>query len=148
VQQSRTGELSEADLEVARDQLIGLIGDANRDLIWLEQQMPRSTILHVLSRFAPDFLVEDLDRGNKLISLAVPDCVPVPEPAVAKELMPSRSPQDCAPAEGPPLSEVLDEETIAEMKFKPAAPGMGSRRNDRRTMRGDRFRIRRPLVTL
>jgi hypothetical protein len=51
--------------------------------------------------------------------------------------------------ESPPLlSEVLSEEEIAALKFKPPSPGMGSRRNDRRTMRGDRTRARRPLVTL
>jgi hypothetical protein len=134
------------DLGVARDQLMTLLGDSNRDQYWLEAQMERAEIRAVLAEFANDFVVENCGSGNTLIGARVPCAPPA---AVGGCCIPS-APQ--APGEplGPSelLADVIPGEDLETMRFRPAAPGMGLRKNGPVQMRGERHRARRPMVEI
>jgi hypothetical protein len=147
---------TQEDLETARDELVKVLANATRDSHWLENQYgwAHGLLVRVLQRFKDDFTVEEIQTGvgsYLRISCAAagphPLAAPRPTPGAAVS---SSAPQAAAEPAGPPepLSEVFDEETLEQLRFHPPCAGMGSRKNDRRTMRGDRFRIRRPLVTL
>jgi hypothetical protein len=104
--------------------------------------------LPVLEKFSEDFELEDFGSDNKQVRLRFSGKPSPGMPAVADVLMPASVPQAADDKPRELLSNILDAETLNELRFKPAAPGMGSRRNGRAVMRGDRVRARRPLVQL
>jgi hypothetical protein len=132
----------ELDLELERDLLVRLVGDAKRHLHWLGTKMEPSTILLVLSKFPEDFCSEDLGGRNKLVWLAHP----APTPAAADALIPNGLAS--APQVSPStMREMMGPDEVESMRFKPPAAGMGIRRNSPVLYRGE-HRERTPLIDL
>jgi hypothetical protein len=143
------------ELERVRDELLTVLADTTRNSQWLVDQcgFERGKLLAVLSKFSSDFVVETIDTGVgsylEIRSAAVAQLrSPAHEQPIAasEEFKMSNVRHSSGPE--PLLEEIFDDEQLATMKFKPACVGMASRRNDRRVMRGDRMRVRRPLVKL
>lgn len=122
------GEL-DAELELVRNKLIVLCGKTHRHLSWLSNFLDPVQVHHVLLRWPEEFESEVVNLGNPDLIIRNKCAVDgAPQTVVAQVAN--------EPAE--PLETVIPAHTLEESRWKPSSPGMGSRRNGRAAIRGDR----------
>src|SRR5262249_11469138 len=128
------------DLAPAHQKLICLCERTHRHLSWLSNFVDPALIRRVVVAYPQDFETCEVDLGNSdMIVRLSADRLSTAAPVADIEPVPSMSAtQDDRPPDL--LGDILDEETLAELRFKPAAPHMGIRRNDPRWVKGDRHR--------
>lgn len=136
----------DAELEAGRSKLICLLEKTHRHLDWLENFMDANLIKRLIAKYPEDFESETVDLGAPdLIIRRRAGAVAVELPAAK---LAATDIEMSAPQTGPSLlEEIFDEETLAQLRFRPAAPGQCRRRGGT-VLKGDRHRIRRPLVTI
>jgi hypothetical protein len=133
------GEPSD-ELELTRQKLVVLCEKSWRHRSWLTNFMDEGVINRVLATWPQDFETEKTDLGGgPALIIRVKRPPATATPSVAADATVTSAPQMVSAGPVEPLGEVFDFETLEELKWKPASAGMGSRRNGRAVVRGDRI---------
>lgn len=124
---------SDAELETTCKKLVVLCERTHRHLSWLSNYLDPIKIRRVLDRWPDQFTVETVNLGNVDLIIRNKRCPDAASPpAVADVLVPSE------PQVSEPLEKIFSPEGLEILRRKPPCPGMGSRRNGRAIIRGDR----------
>jgi hypothetical protein len=127
----------DTELELTRKKLVVLLEKTHRHLSWLANFLDPAAIRRVLVAWPDQFETEVVNLGTPDLIIRVkcsPDAAQGP-PVAADVLVPS-APQVSGPSE--PLEEIFSPEELESLRHKPPCAGMGSRRNGRAAIRGDR----------
>jgi hypothetical protein len=131
------------ELQEHRDQLAELCKDGRRNSHWLSEKGFDVELLVLLVRTFPETFAAEVVQLSRDPSGAFLQ-IGLRQP----EQEPESRPVEPAPSQQVPLSELVPQDQLARMRFKPASPDMARSRNDPRFTRGGIQRRRQPLVEI